>query len=88
MKIVSYIFVENLLIQQNVLNRMALYFFEVPELNSNILEADSRMFSHIFHAVNIQLLIQLIISADTDVLILGINFWNKLTTSWLFRPMV
>jgi len=55
MKIVSYIFVENLMIQQNVLNRMALYFFEVPELNSNLLEADSRMFSHIFHAVNIQL---------------------------------
>ena len=58
---------------------MALYFFEVPELNSNHLEADSRIFCHIFHAVKIQAAHIIIISADTDVFILGIYFWNKLT---------
>ena len=66
---------------------MALYFFEVPELNSNLSEAESRMFfSHIsrykYPTAHI-----IFISADTDDFTLGINFWNKLTTSWLFRPM-
>lgn len=53
-------------------------FFEVPDLNSNHLEADSRMFGHIFHAVKIKLGHIIIICADTDVFILGIYFWNKL----------
>ncbi|GFR19225.1 uncharacterized protein TNCT_679571 [Trichonephila clavata] len=53
-------------------------FFEVPDLNSNHLEADSRMFGHIFHAVKIKLGHIIIISADTDVFILGIYFWSKL----------
>ena len=79
MKMASYIFVEDLKIQQNVLNCMALYFFEVPELNSNHLEADSRIFSLIFHPVKIKTAHITIISADTDVFILGIYFWNKLT---------
>ena len=52
-------------------------FFEVPDLNSNHLEADSRMFCHIFHAVKNHSA-HIILSADTDVFILGIHFRNKL----------
>ena len=54
-------------------------FLEVPELNLDHLEADSRIFCHIFHAVKIQAAHIIIISADTDVFILGIYFWDKLT---------
>ncbi|CAH0397872.1 unnamed protein product [Chilo suppressalis] len=53
-------------------------FVEVPDLNSNHLEADLRMFCHIFHAVKIQSAHVIILSTDTDVFILGIYFWNKL----------
>lgn len=53
-------------------------FLEIPDLNSNHLEADSRMFSHMFHAVKIQSAHIIILSADTDVFILGIYFWSKL----------
>jgi len=54
-------------------------FFLSAWLNLNHLEADSRIFCHIFHAVKIQTAHITIISADTDVFILGIYFWNKLT---------
>lgn len=53
-------------------------FFEIPDLSSNHLEADSRMFCHIFHAIKIQPAHIIILSTDTDVFILGIHFWNKL----------
>ncbi|KAK9876110.1 hypothetical protein WA026_011226, partial [Henosepilachna vigintioctopunctata] len=45
---------------------------EVLELQSNHLEADSRMFAHIFHAVRIQSAHIIIISADTDVFVLAV----------------
>ncbi|KAG5898377.1 hypothetical protein JTB14_015808 [Gonioctena quinquepunctata] len=53
-------------------------FCEVLELQSNHLEADSRMFCHMFHSVRIQSAHIIIISADTDVFILGIYFWKYL----------
>ncbi|KAL3268808.1 hypothetical protein HHI36_007904 [Cryptolaemus montrouzieri] len=53
-------------------------FCEVPDLKCNHLKADSRMFSHIFHAARIQCAHIIIVSADTDVFILGIHFWSKL----------
>lgn len=53
-------------------------FSEAFELNSNHLEADSRMFCHMFHAVRVQDVHIIILSADTDVFILGIHFWNSL----------
>ena len=80
MKIASYIFVEDFV--DDPTKCFKLYdslFFEVPDLNSNHLEADSRIFCHIFDAVKIQAAHIIIISADTDVFILGIYFWNKLT---------
>jgi hypothetical protein len=36
------------------------------------------VFCHIFHAIKIQSAHIIILSADTDVFILGIYFWNKL----------
>ncbi|XP_043480323.1 uncharacterized protein LOC122510010 [Leptopilina heterotoma] len=51
---------------------------EIFALKSNHLEADSRMFSHIFHAADTQNAHIIILSADTDVFILGIYFWQKL----------
>ncbi|KAL4711050.1 hypothetical protein ACJJTC_015226 [Scirpophaga incertulas] len=51
---------------------------EVLELQSNHLEADSRMFAHIFHAVRIQSAHIIIISADTDVFVLAVYFWKYL----------
>lgn len=53
-------------------------FCEVLELKSNHLEADSRMFGHIFHAVRIQSAHVIILSADTDVFILAIYYWKEL----------
>lgn len=36
------------------------------------------MFCHIFHAVRVQYAQVIILSADTDVFILGIYLWNQL----------
>lgn len=51
---------------------------EVLELQSNHLEADSRMFVHIFHGARIQSAHIIIISADTDVFVLAVYFWKYL----------
>ena len=53
-------------------------FSEVTDLKSNHSEADSRMFSHIFQAAKTQNADIIILSADTDVFVLGIYFWHKL----------
>lgn len=59
-------------------------FTEVLDLKSDQLEADSRMFNHVFHAAentdhnpNYDVII---LSPDTDVFILGIYHWNELST--------
>lgn len=52
---------------------------QVPELKSNHLEADTRLFAHTFHAMkkisNLNIVIQ---ATDTDIFILGIHFWYSL----------
>ena len=74
MRISSYIFVY----PKKCFKLHGTLFFEASEINSNHLEADSRIFCHIFHAVKIQTAHITIISADKDVFILEIYFWNKL----------
>lgn len=51
--------------------------FDVPELQSNHLEADTRIFCHAIY--DFQLASQIIIhSVDTDIFILGVHFWHFL----------
>lgn len=49
--------------------------FEVPDLQSNHLEADTRILSHAFYSVdrNVDVIIH---SVDTDIFILCIHFWE------------
>lgn len=54
-------------------------FTEVTDLQSNHIEADSRMFCHIFHAVEHNDSAEIIIlSPDTDIFVLGLYVWHKL----------
>lgn len=53
---------------------------EVIDLKSNHLEADCRMFSHIFHAVRGGIEDVFIKSADTDIFVIAVHFWHKLSS--------
>ncbi|KAL4720666.1 hypothetical protein ACJJTC_019395 [Scirpophaga incertulas] len=54
-------------------------FSEVTDLKSNHLEADCRIFCHIFQAVKQNMQTEIIIlSPDTDIFVLGIYFWHKI----------
>lgn len=54
-------------------------FTEVTNLKSNHLEADCRIFCHIFQGVKQNTETEIIIlSPDTDIFVLGIYFWHKL----------
>lgn len=51
---------------------------QLPELNHRIEEADVRMIPHALHAVKGGASRTILLSNDTDVLVLGLHYWNLL----------